>query len=421
MPADHTSDFDLGPLSWVQVEIDQALGRGLQSLSAFRANPRDEAALKHARTHIHQAAGAIQMVGMDAVVAFTDEIQRQLALLEEAGEADPRAVCDAVDRACRKLQIYLDELVNGAAPIPLKLFPEYEVMQRLRGVRAAAPTDLFYPDLTPRAPKLSAPQVIPANKLPSYMVKQRRLFQRGLLFWLRGDEDGGKVMRDAVAAIESATAQQNLRAFWWSVGALFDALTEHGLEAGFGVKQLAARIDLQIRRVVEGSGKVADRLRREVLYYVAIAAPVAPSVDAVQKGFKLARLIPTAEVFNADLVRIQPHLREAREQLAAAKDTWLKVTSGRAENLPKLKLTLATVHMHAAEIGNGTLMKLTASLVARLDKMPSSGNVPDALAMEYATAMLLAESAVENYANVSPEFPKQVEAMMVRLDAAQMS
>ena len=166
MPADHTSDFDLGPLSWVQVEIDQALGRGLQSLSAFRANPRDEAALKHARTHIHQAAGAIQMVGMDAVVAFTDEIQRQLALLEEAGEADPRAVCDAVDRACRKLQIYLDELVNGAAPIPLKLFPEYEVMQRLRGVRAAAPTDLFYPDLTPRAPKLSAPQVIPANKLP---------------------------------------------------------------------------------------------------------------------------------------------------------------------------------------------------------------------------------------------------------------
>ena len=39
------------------------------------------------------------------------------------------------------------------------------------------------------------------------------------------------------------------------------------------MKQLAARIDLQIRRVVEGSAKVADRLRREVLYYVAISAP----------------------------------------------------------------------------------------------------------------------------------------------------
>ena len=95
-------------------------------------------------------------------------------------------------------------------------------------------------------------------------------------------------MRDAVAGIESATTQQNLRAFWWTVGALLDALVERGLESGFGVKQLAARVDLQIRRVVEGSGKVADRLRREVLYYVAISAPVAPSVQAVQRAFQLA-------------------------------------------------------------------------------------------------------------------------------------
>ena len=192
------------------------------------------------------------------------------------------------------------------------------------------------------------------------MVKQRRQYQRGLLAWLRGDEDGAKTMRDAIAAIEDATTHQNLRAFWWTTGALFDALNERGLEGGFGVKQLAARIDLQIRRVVEGSAKVADRLRREVLYYVAIAAPVAPSVQAVQKSFKLGGLIPSAEVLDRDLVRIQPLLRDARDQLAAAKDSWLKFTSGRAENLPKLKQTLTSVHKCAAEIGNGALMKLTA-------------------------------------------------------------
>jgi chemosensory pili system protein ChpA (sensor histidine kinase/response regulator) len=241
-------------------------------------------------------------------------------------DVSPKGLCE---RACKKLRIFLDELVNGAAPVPLKLFPEYEAMQRGRGVNAAAPTDLFYPDLAPRAPKLGTPQVIPAAKLASYMVKQRRLYQRGLLAWLRGGDDGegAKAMRDAVAGIEDATTQPNLRAFWWTVGALLDALCEHGLESGFGVKQLAARVDLQIRRVVEGSAKVADRLRREVLYYVAISAPVAPSVQAVQKGFKLGGLIPSAEVLNADLVRIQPHLREAREALVAAKDAWLKFTS----------------------------------------------------------------------------------------------
>ncbi|RPH66323.1 MAG: hypothetical protein EHM83_04250, partial [Burkholderiales bacterium] len=414
-------EFDLGPLSWVHREIDQALTRGLESLARFKAGPGDTAALKHARTHIHQAAGAIQMVGMDAVVAYTDEIERQLARLEDPATADAAAGCDAVDRACQKLKIYLDELVNGAPPVPLKLFPEFDAMQRVRGIRAASPTDLFYPDLAPRAPKLSAPQAIPPNKLPSFMVKQRRLYQHGLLSLMRGEEEGARSMRDAITAIESVTTHANLRAFWWTAGALFDAVTERGLESGFGVKQLAARIDLQIRRMVEGSTKVSDRLRREVLYYVAISAPVAPSVQAVQKGFRLAGLIPTAEVLNADLVRIQPHLREAREQLAGAKDTWLKVASGRAENMPKLKQTLAAVHKHAAEIGNGALMKLTAELVARLDKMPASGNVAEPLAMEYATGMLLAESAVENYANLSAEFPKQVEAMLARLDAAQMS
>ena len=416
MATENAADFDLGPLSWVQGEIDQALARGLTSLSAFRSNAKDVASLKHARTHIHQATGAIQMVGLDAVAAFTDEIERQLTRLEELPPREVQAACDTIDRGCKKLRIFLDELVNGAAPVPLKLFPEYEAMQRLRGVKAAAPTDLFYPDLAPRAPKLGTAQVVPPARLPSYMVKQRRLYQRGLLAWLRGDDEGAKTMRDAVAGIESATTQQNLRAFWWTVGALLDALTERGLETGFGVKQLAARVDLQIRRVVEGSAKVADRLRREVLYYVAISAPVAPSVQAVQKGFRLSGLIPSAEVLNADLVRIQPHLREARDQLAAAKDAWLKFTSGRAENLPKLKQTLTSVHKHVAEVGNGALMKLTASLVERLNKLPQP--IPDTLAMEYATGMLLAESALENYANLTPDFPKQVEAMLARLDAA---
>jgi chemosensory pili system protein ChpA (sensor histidine kinase/response regulator) len=77
------TEFDLGPLSWVQGEIDEALTRGTDALATFRANPADAGSLKHARSHVHQAAGAIQMVGLDAVVAFTDEVERQLVRLEE--------------------------------------------------------------------------------------------------------------------------------------------------------------------------------------------------------------------------------------------------------------------------------------------------------------------------------------------------
>jgi chemosensory pili system protein ChpA (sensor histidine kinase/response regulator) len=167
-------------------------------------------------------------------------------------------------------------------------------------------------------------------------------------------------------------------------GAFFDANKTRG-PGGLRPEQLAARIDLQMRRVVEGSEKVADRLRREVLYFVAVSAPIVPTVQAVQKAYGLPAMIPSAETLSADVVRLQPILREAREQLATAKEMWLKVTTGRAESLPKLAQTLEAVNVNATEIGNAPLTRLTESLVARLNKMPPSGNVSEPLAMEYAT------------------------------------
>ena len=74
------------------------------------------------------------MVGLDAAVAYTDELERQIGRLEQMSASDIGPTCAAIDRACRKLAIFLDEVVAGAPPVPLKLFPEYEAMQRLRGV-----------------------------------------------------------------------------------------------------------------------------------------------------------------------------------------------------------------------------------------------------------------------------------------------
>ena len=99
-------------------------------------------------------------------------------------------------------------------------------------------------------------------------------------------------MRDAIQGIEDVQTHSSQRSYWWTVGALLESIVEKGVESGFGVKQLCGRVDLQIRRFVEGSAKVADRMRREVLYYVAISAPVGPQVQAVQRAFRLARPYP---------------------------------------------------------------------------------------------------------------------------------
>src|SRR5207249_7357654 len=239
---------------------------------------------------------------------------------------------------------------------------------------------------------IASAKTVTSQKLPSFMLKQRRLYQRGLLSWLRGEEEGARVMRDAVQGIEDVQTHSAQRSFWWTVGALLESIVEKGVESGFGVKQLCGRIDLQIRRFVEGSAKVADRMRREVLYYVAISAPVGPQVQAVQRAFRLQGLIQSADVLSADVVRVQPLLREMRDLIASAKDLWLKLTGGRPENLPKLRQVLSQLRDKTAAVGEPSLSRLAAALAGRLDKH-GTGAVSDALAMEYATGLLLADSA----------------------------
>ncbi|HJU22475.1 MAG TPA: Hpt domain-containing protein [Casimicrobiaceae bacterium] len=417
MQTETAPEFDLGPLTWVQGEIDEALSRGSDALASLRASPGDTNALNHARSHIHQAAGAIQMVSLDGVVAFTDEIERHVSRMQELpADAMPAAV-DIIVRAVDRLRVFLDEVANGALPIPLALAPEYEAMRKARGCDSTSAADLFYPDLNVRSPRPSPAEIMPAARLSSHLVKERRQYQRGLLEWLRGAPSGAAMMREAILSIEDVTAQPALRAFWWTAGALLDALEKKAIEPSFNVKQLVARIDMQIRRVTEGSAKVADRLRREVLYHIAMAKPATPSIDAVQRTYRLAALMPTPEALDADMVRIKPLLREGRDQIAGAKDAWLKAASGRGEGNAKVAQLLAAAHAKAQDIDHPTLSKLTGGLVERFSTLPTS-DASEPLAMEFATALLLAESAFENFGNLSRDFDAQVDAMLARLSSA---
>ena len=208
LAAEPVPDFDLGPLSWVHVEVGHALTRGLELLSAFRASPTDLSLLRQSRNHIHQAAGAIEMVGLEAVVAYADEIERQFGRVEQMPPAAVDSTCALIDRACRKLAIFLDDVVAGVPPVTLKLFPEYEAMQRLRGVKATAATDLFFPEMRLRTPLPGSALPVSDHKLAPHLLKQRRLYQNGLLGMLRGDGEGARKMREAAAGLERVSAAE---------------------------------------------------------------------------------------------------------------------------------------------------------------------------------------------------------------------
>ena len=413
-----TTELDLGPLSWVKGEIDLALGRAHDALGKFAENPADSAQLKFARTHLHQAHGALSIVGLDGVTQCSETLEQLLAEVESGKVAATATVGELAQRALTAIRHYLDEVASGMPNQTLKLLPVYRDMMASRGADRIASSDLFYPDLSLRPPRRTDDSPSLAEGATAARLKaERARFERGFLRWLRNAEDLGGVveMREAVAAIEATQALPAARAFWWVTLALLDALANRQVSVDFHVKKLCARIDLQMRRLLEGSKTVAERLMRDALYFVAVAQGGGEQVRKVKETYQLNTLVPTD---TQDIEPLRPVLRAMRETLSAAKEAWNKFCAGAAVALPQFHDNAVALSGKGGDKINSDLARLLASVaqIAQwLRKDPLKQG--DAAAMEIATALLLAENALENYEQLGTDFPQQVDTVIGRLEA----
>ena len=321
----------------------------------FKAQPRDATPLKHARAHVHQAAGAIQMVGLDAVVAFTDEIERQLARLEELAGADAR-------RRLRRWSIAPAASSRSSSTSSSTArrrcrsssFPNTRRCRRRAASRPRRRPTSSIPTSSPRAPRIAPREVDRRRESPAVVSRQAAPAVPARPARLAARRRGGRrddARRDRRHRGRQTQSSQPARILVDGRRAARERSSRRASSAGFGVKQLC------------GARRPADpprRRRQRARSPTGCAAKCSTSSPSARRSGRRCRrcsarsgctgLIPSAEVLSADVVRMQPLLREAREQLAGGKDAWLKAASGRAENLPKLKQTLASVHAKAAEI-----------------------------------------------------------------------
>ena len=63
--------------------------------------------------------------------------------------------------------------------------------------------------------------------------------------------------------------------FWRAATAFFDALSLDGLALDAGAKPLLAKVDQQVKQLIEGSAKVPERLFRDLLLQVVFHARIA--------------------------------------------------------------------------------------------------------------------------------------------------
>ena len=413
MAIDIPLELDSGPITWVKAEIDSALYRTLAELEQLRLRPTAQAR-DAIRSELHQVSGAFELVGVEGLAILVQEFERHFA--SDVEVVPPQAI-DLVDRGCRRLLSHLKEMSSGSAPVPLRFISEYLALGKLRGTKYA-PADLFFPDLSRRPARLITAEPPEPSRMPAFLLRQRRDFQQGLLQWLRGSQSGLNEMRRSVAEIEAAYPLPSQRSFWMATHALLEAVYGDFVEPSTALKQLMARVDLQMRRFVEGSTRVADRLRREVLYHLARARSGHPVVDEVKALYELEILVPKRIPRDLDIVALQPTIDALNGIILRCKDAWTSLNSGRSNSYSKLRdaaaeLPAACDALMIAEFG--TLGRGIATASASLRE---GATISDELSMEFAGCLILTQTALEHIAALPRTFRSQVERAMQRLSYA---
>ena len=413
MAIDIPLELDSGPITWVKGEIESALFRALEGIGQLRVAPSSERR-NTVRAELHQVSGALELVGIEGLAVLVQEFEKHFG--NDVEVVAPEAL-DLVDKGCRRLLSHLKEMVGGSPPVPLRFISEYLALGKLRGAKYG-PADLFFPDLSRRPAKLNNGDAPEPSRMPAFLLRQRRDFQHGLLQWLRGSDVGLEQMRRVIAEIEAAYPLPSQRSFWWATHALLEATYGGFVEPSIALKQLMARVDLQVRRFVEGSTRVADRLRREVLYHVARASSGNALVDEVKALYELDVLVPKRIPREIDVVGLQSAIATLSRVITRCKDAWASHNSGRSAALQKLREAAAELPAACDALQMSDFSSLGRGIASAAVSAVENKQVGDDLSIELATSLILIETAIEHIAALPASFRVQVERAVQRLSYA---
>ena len=413
------AQFDTGPLSWVLGEIRDALDRSSRSLldAAGRSPEAQQTLLLHAKSHLHQAHGALQMVDVGGVEGITGAAEQAIDRFKDGSLALSEAQAGVVGEAYRALVEYLEELQAGAPQQPVRLFPYYRALQELLGAERVHPGDMLVMDL--------APALLPGGETgaaPDYAAS-RAQFEKALLFFLRSTDPGTQraqagAMRDALAPVTRLQPDPRHHAFWLALQTVADLVAQGQVAGDIYVKQLFGQVNLQLRRMAQGHSSLPEPLLRDALFFVAQAPDPTPDARLLADAWGIAGQVPR-DYLERRYGRIDPAaLKDAKEALLQTKQEWDRIAAD-GEAMPQVldegfDASLGRLAGASEKLGAPALAQLLRELgQAASDSM--AGTPSEQLKMEMAQAMLFVEHGLDQVRQLPEDFGQHAEAVGQRL------
>ncbi|MFM2276506.1 MAG: hypothetical protein RL211_2378 [Pseudomonadota bacterium] len=400
---------DLGPLAWVLEELRKSLEGATKAMRRFVRDAElargadiaelDASHLRIARQQLHQAVGALEMVGLEVPA----KVLRAMEILAQKFVQRPELCSDVaatkLERASFALTEYLEGVLKGKTASAVALFPQYRDILELAGSDRIHPADLWSVEWRWIDAELSTrPEVL------TYGPQTRTRVDQAVLKVVKtGDARAAMTIRDISLGLSSGHAELEERVFWKIVAAFFEAIALGLCPADVYVKRVASRVILQYTHLARGEKGVSDRLAQDMLFFCDHAVPPEGSkllvLPDIRAAYRLTRSKPFAYE-TTQFGRFDPALLvQARKRIASATETWSALAGGDTNRLKMAADQFSAVSESILKL-HPECGDLARALTHATDVTTKTGEPPSTpIAMEVATAVLYLDAA---YADLDP-------------------
>lgn len=390
----------------MRAALDDAVREFREYVADVVANPevlgaRDTTSLRLAGQYLHQAAGALLIVGLRGIDVYCQAAKRLLEAVDAGTLVADAQTLDIFSRAVQALQEYVADLMAGMAEEPLRLFQPYQAVLARLGEERIHPADLWADEL----------RHLPALLLPSRdlvgLSRLRRKFEMALLAALRLPNTAGPEHDPAVAAAAYApmekllhgiralereprrTGDDLLRDLWLVLALTFGALRAGLVPADITGKRLAARVNLLLRQYSHNNVHLPQGLLTDALYLLAgmaygnaLGAPagddtLGSDIIACVQAFSIPATHAPANALHTHhyYALLSAEMTDTLQRIGRTLETLSQQPAPVADELDTALRTLA---LHADALGQPALSALTHRLGEPAD-VPSQDAAPTLL------------------------------------------
>lgn len=419
--------LDLGPLAWVLEELRKSLEGASKALKRFMREADasrdsdlaalDATQLRTARQQLHQAVGALEMVGMSAPALVLRAMETAVQKFIQSPALCTPDAASKIELAGFSLIHYLEDVLAGKPASAVSLFPQYRDIQGLVGADRIHPADLWVFDWRWIEPALAI-----SGPAREYGDESRQLLDKLMLTLIRtGDAEAARSLSDICLGFAQGQTGIEPRTFWKIAAGFFEALAQGLLNVDLYVKRATLRVLLQYVWLAKGT-EASARLAEDLLFLCSQAkvqrAGDTPVLSAVRTAYGLKRFKPV-DYESLQFGRFAPALiAQARKRLASAKETWSSATAGDLSKFKTLTdqfslVTDSLVKLHPPS------ESLARAMTRVIESTVSAGQAPrPELALEFATAVLYLEAVFDDFDPNDPQLWARTARLAERLESA---